>query len=202
MVVKRGSSPHTWGIRDTDIFSAAVVRFIPTYVGHTWRVFLLERSETVHPHIRGAYRRGRYSEADSYGSSPHTWGIRTASTEYRSGLRFIPTYVGHTTIPSLSTVQYAVHPHIRGAYSACCGAGWLDPVHPHIRGAYQCLRHQEFRKTGSSPHTWGIQAVRELRRAIQRFIPTYVGHTPRRGFTASTISVHPHIRGAYLIKWD
>ena len=100
-------------------------------------------------------------------------------------------------VPSLSTVQYAVHPHIRGAYSACCGAGWLDPVHPHIRGAYQCLRHQEFRKTGSSPHTWGIQAVRELRRAIQRFIPTYVGHTPRRGFTASTISVHPHIRGAY-----
>ena len=31
----------------------------------------------------------------------------------------------------------------------------------------------------------------------KRFIPTYVGHTPRRGFTASTISVHPHIRGAY-----
>ena len=136
MVVKRGSSPHTWGIRDTDIFSAAVVRFIPTYVGHTWRVFLLERSETVHPHIRGAYRRGRYSEADSYGSSPHTWGIRTASTEYRSGLRFIPTYVGHTTIPSLSTVQYAVHPHIRGAYGPV--------VIPGIK--YR----------GSSPHTWGI----------------------------------------------
>ena len=50
---------------------------------------------------------------------------------------------------------------------------------------------------GSSPHTWGIQYRRKQDRGQTRFIPTYVGHTIQRYWTAVLPSVHPHIRGAY-----
>ena len=52
------------------------LRFIPTYVGHTW----LREDET----------RARD------GSSPHTWGIPGNDRSTIHTLRFIPTYVGHT----------------------------------------------------------------------------------------------------------
>ena len=52
-----GSSPHTWGILNTQWVRSRCSRFIPTYVGHT-------SSQSI-PH--GLPR----------GSSPHTWGIRS-----------------------------------------------------------------------------------------------------------------------------
>ena len=72
-----------------------------------------------------------------------------------------------------------VHPHIHGAYSICCG-------------------RRPAQSAGSSPHTWGIQAVNLLRPQIIRFIPTYMGHTPGSRCPAHCGSVHPHIRGAYF----
>ena len=172
-----GSSPHTWGIQIYGMLFLIKLRFIPTYVGHTTAPELNGPTPTVHPHIRGAYRRGRYSEADSYGSSPHTWGIRAGGTIPRpSGgssphtwgipahpisrnqlLRFIPTYVGHT--------------------AACA-----------------MMLGSTF---GSSPHTWGIRPPKHSVFVIQRFIPTYVGHTVTHLYRDTLSSVHPHIRGAY-----
>ena len=92
-------------------------------------------------------------------------------------VRFIPTYVGHTSAPGT-------------APKGC-------PVHPHIRGAYVDMMHQISRHGGSSPHTWGIPAPPPGIYATPRFIPTYVGHTPRSCSLWSPITVHPHIRGAY-----
>ena len=133
----------------------------------------------------------------------------------------------------------AVHPHIRGAYSATTSANGLPTVHPHIRGAYNdhcaftgidagsspptwgilaslggqslALRfiptyvgHTQKRMPargltiGSSPPTWGIPSPCTRTSNHSRFIPTYVGHTPLRTVRENFITVHPHIRGAYL----
>ena len=51
---------------------------------------------------------------------------------------------------------------------------------------------------GSSPHTWGIQKLAALVPVDERFIPTYVGHTPSHALLVSLSAVHPHIRGAYI----
>ena len=50
-----GSSPPTWGIRRRLGFFTRRVRFIPTYVGHTWPGYPPSGISTVHPHLRGAY---------------------------------------------------------------------------------------------------------------------------------------------------
>lgn len=71
------------------------------------------------------------------GSSPHTWGIRLGV----GGLH----------------ANFAVHPHIRGAY---------DIIHQGMKWGF-----------GSSPHTWGILDVGQDGDFCIRFIPTYVGHT-------------------------
>ena len=74
--VAPGSSPHTWGILQRVRSGLNIVRFIPTYVGHT------ECSEVrFFVHI---------------GSSPHTWGIHRVLALGLGKNRFIPTYVGHT----------------------------------------------------------------------------------------------------------
>ena len=54
-------------------------------------------------------------------------------------------------------------------------------------------------KAGSSPHTWGIRPAALCILKIPRFIPTYVGHTTYAKLKSKLISVHPHIRGAYLV---
>ena len=111
------------------------------------------------------------------GSSPPTWGIPSPCTRTSNHSRFIPTYVGHTPLRTVRENFITVHPHIRGAY-----------LRPHT---------SRYSGIGSSPHTWGIQAVNLLRPQIIRFIPTYVGHTPGSRCPAHCGSVHPHIRGAY-----
>ena len=133
------------------------LRFIPTYVGHTSFSHPRERSPAVHPHIRGAYDCGVQIVHSVFGSSPHTWGIRYRAN-YCIGYR-------------------AVHPHIRGAYTSRQQAGEGQP--------------------GSSPHTWGILPCVSARPPWWRFIPTYVGHTRVSGGVKANVKVHPHIRGAY-----
>ena len=132
------------------------------------------------------------------GSSPPMLGIPLSAPGGDLSKWFIPTYVGHTT-----------------PWRSFCPA---RPVHPHLRGAYPYKKSADFTAYGSSPHTWGIPAVRafmapafpvhpHIRGAYghrcrdgahaQRFIPTYVGHTAGRSDKCGGCTVHPHIRGAY-----
>ena len=54
-------------------------------------------------------------------------------------------------------------------------------------------------RIGSSPRTWGTLAeAKELYR-YWRFIPTHVGNTRARRYTASALSVHPHARGEHTL---
>ena len=50
-----GSSPPTWGIQRLQISTGQLLRFIPTYVGHTRHRPRPAVSAPVHPHLRGAY---------------------------------------------------------------------------------------------------------------------------------------------------
>ena len=73
---QNGSSPPTWGIRVNKDVTQAARGFIPTYVGHTTTPCSSDSHESVHPHLRGAYKAGSLSILFSSGSSPPTWGIR------------------------------------------------------------------------------------------------------------------------------
>ena len=148
-------------------------------MGHTTPVPGSGLPPTVHPHIRGAYSASIQDIQTGNGSSPHTWGIPSISAFIICGFRFIPTYVGHTMIETGNFNKSPVHPHIRGAYKLCVG------FHPPGRG--------------SSPHTWGIPGVPKRKSRKVRFIPTYVGHTTSSGRPESIKTVHPHIRGAYIV---
>ena len=51
--------------------------------------------------------------------------------------------------------------------------------------------------SGSSPRAWGLHHPPGGRRGVDRFIPTCVGLTPRRGCCTRPSAVHPHVRRAY-----
>ena len=136
---------------------------------------------------------------------------------------FIPTYVGHTRAVNPVNIYCPVHPHMRGAYHrARNGVAYVArfiptyvghtgigfdrynalSVHPHLRGAYRRPSTSMACCRGSSPPTWGIPCTLSAFLTAFRFIPTYVGHTlcPARSHTS--VTVHPHLRGAYApVSW-
>ena len=73
------------------------------------------------------------------------------------------------------------------------------PVHPHLCWAYPSLHLAAISQNGSSPHTWGIRFFQPLLVSFPRFIPTYVGHTWADLLKFMSRTVHPHIRGAYVL---
>ena len=147
-------------------------------MGHTLLPAASCAVPTVHPHIRGAYLFAVTLTGKQGGSSPHTWGIQLLGIRLFRGKRFIPTYVGHT---------FHVRWHVHSL-----------PVHPHIRGAYAGADRDRVQRRGSSPHTWGIRRPGRCRGRQFRFIPTYVGHTWASSASTQGLSVHPHLRGAYV----
>ena len=194
-----GSSPHTWGIRRLRSNHRIGRRFIPTYVGYTHANNPAISRCTVHPHIRGAYSVYPSFLPSVFGSSPPTWGIRLHCFSAVPNDRFIPTYVGHTVSPNATMRPASVHPHLRGAYGRRPVGAERRPVHPHLRGAYG--------PRGAAAATG------------RRFIPTYVGHTDGLGELSPgpagsspptwgirqklnngdpSQAVHPHLRGAYV----
>ena len=71
--------------------------------------------------------------------------------------------------------QSRVHPHVGG-----------DHDHPHKNGRGPC---------GSSPRGWGPLTTSGTSVLYHRFIPTWVGTTPRIRRGATNHAVHPHVGG-------
>ena len=218
MSLSYGSSPHTWGIPSVVQAKRPAGRFIPTYVGHTsmparWATqrtvhphihgatsstCQMVARTSVHPHIRGAYLKIRVRQPRTRGSSPPTWGIRTASSVDKQGLPVHPHLRGaYTRAIHFTTPPCGSSPHTWGIHDVCIfctGYSRFIPtyvghtvsqspnncsasVHPHIRGAYHCPGVPGGKPGGSSPHTWGIRFTSSINSCRRRFIPTYVGHT-------------------------
>ena len=148
------SSPHTWGIPGSITWSqqwrtvhphlrgaygtpprhaVQKQRFIPTCVGHTPAPPHPAPCRSVHPHMRRAYRFTAPFWASVPGSSPHPWGIRAGQGAVWPGLRFIPTYVGHTNpTPAPGPPSCGSSPHTWGipapARPRCLGTRFI-PTH-------------------------------------------------------------------------
>ena len=73
---EHGSSPHTWGILRIAAPIRTPTRFIPTYVGHTWRRNRLRNGTRFIPTYVGHTLSPCWANRKPCGSSPHTWGIR------------------------------------------------------------------------------------------------------------------------------
>ena len=196
-----GSSPHTWGIRSIVCSIGLLSGSSPLTWGIRAHWSCWPGPFSVHPHLRGAYGVVLDQVDLDLGSSPHTWGIRGRRCNiccpgpvhphirgaYLNGsgaggilYRFIPTYVGHTSVPGWRPGCRRFIPTYVGHTRESCTICKLVTVHPHIRGAYGCSE--------------GL-LVRQ-----KRFIPTYVGHTRISFGFCLHLAVHPHIRGAYCQK--
>ena len=114
------------------------------------------------------------------GSPPHAWGIHSPAGHLSEPARFTPTCVGNTSTVLSRTA--------------------LTPVHPHMRGEYFIISDERRTRFGSPPHAWGIPL--EVIRVCEtvRFTPTCVGNTPPRRTGRRARSVHPHMRGEYLMS--
>ena len=90
-----GSSPRTWGTRQTATSRAVAIRFIPTYMGNARQSSKMPRNWSVHPHVHG--ERSPWDEwmRLAVGSSPRTWGTQWMRLAVLPGSRFIPTYMGN-----------------------------------------------------------------------------------------------------------
>ena len=152
-----GSSPRTWGTRETAEQYEVDIRFIPTHVGNTSCACGPASRFTVHPHARGEHLNARHICEAILGSSPRTWGTRRTALVSQRLQRFIPTHVGNTR---------AVHRPRRAG-----------PVHPHARGEHLDAPLLASRPGGSSPRTWGTLNGVASKNRQTRFIPTHVGNT-------------------------
>ena len=136
-VSSRGSSPRAWG-------RCGVCR-------------CFSQTNAVHPHVRGADRRGCRTNTRACGSSPRAWGRFCEHLSEREVIPVHPHVRGaDTLVTTMKCMIPSVHPHVRGADASCgasCGAGrgsspraWgrcihrsprgrRGPVHPHVRGA-------------------------------------------------------------------
>ena len=176
-IVRAGSSPRAWGIPVKKHPPCPPRRFIPTCVGNTAPVISRMSRKSVHPHVRGEYRKSGMASSRARGSSPRAWGIQHLGHGRLVYQRFIPTCVGNTWL-----------------------ADWLEiesPVHPHVRGEYTYTLDDAARKGGSSPRAWGIRMYWSNTLGRIRFIPTCVGNTWLADWLEIESPVHPHVRGEY-----
>ncbi len=174
-----GSPPRVWGILDPQKLPASPHRFTPTCVGNTSRSLSRTRTISVHPHVCGEYlirgnnghmgigspprvwgiRASRFKSLRETGSPPRVWGIRSDRLTFHGNLRFTPTCVGNTYLPSVRARLLAVHPHVCGEYL--------------IEAASEASTY------GSPPRVWGILSHQLVSTASCRFTPTCVGNTLR-----------------------
>ena len=152
-----GSSPRMWGTRGNLVNGHASGRFIPTHVGNTTLGVRVWRHSPVHPHACGEHVRPQKPSKEKTGSSPRMWGTLVAQGSYYGRIRFIPTHVGNTRIPSVTATPLPVHPHAWGEHSL------------GSRTSTVCR--------GSSPRMWGTRHIHGIRDVLRRFIPTHVGNT-------------------------
>ena len=146
------------------------------------------------------------------------WGLRLLLRLLRCIRRFIPTHVGFTSFPPLTSSASAVHPHACGVYITTFASRipyrgssprmWglrscrrtrqgRCTVHPHAYGVYPVMASTATVICGSSPRMWGLLLPARVRPLSRRFIPTHVGFTtPPFKFTI-LMTVHPHACGVY-----
>ena len=152
-----GSSPHTRGALVHVYLIAYALGIIPAYAGSTLRWTPTTRTSRDHPRIRGEHSSAASTTIARMGSSPHTRGARSHTSEDSAHARIIPAYAGSTFKAVRVPSRYGDHPRIRGEH--------LIP----IVCAYNLM--------GSSPHTRGAHVGEAADTRAFGIIPAYAGST-------------------------
>ncbi len=154
----------------------------------------------VHPHACGEYEEGGVHTNVASGPSPRVWGILVVWIRHRAGLRSIPTRVGNTSPLSYSLRRPRSIPTPVGNTVGPAQSLSLTAVHPHACGEYGGWSMPDKTKNGPSPRVWGILGIGGRTCFTLRSIPTRVGNISLYLYTCTTITVHPHACGEYLVK--
>jgi len=91
-----GSSPRLWGTPWVAGIPWTPGRFIPTPVGNTVALNIINWLNPVHPHACGEHVEATIRLLDATGSSPRLWGTLADLILDEDIHRFIPTPVGNT----------------------------------------------------------------------------------------------------------
>ena len=168
-----GSSPHTRGALESDVYDWKHSGIIPAYAGSTDVFPLAGDIVPDHPRIRGEHYYLPYRRVTYRGSSPHTRGAPHAGVHVARRPRIIPAYAGSTT-STVSTPPWrrGSSPHTRGAPPG----GTRSFVRARIIPAYAGSTAKQALNTvygkGSSPHTRGAPVDYE-------YLTTYYEDHPR-----------------------
>ena len=86
-----------WGLHHLAGPHPVPARFIPTYVGFTYRAETPKSYPTVHPHVCGVYGKiAKLVNLDRRSIPPYVGFTSRSRHALSSIIRFIPTYVGFT----------------------------------------------------------------------------------------------------------
>ncbi len=170
-----GPSPRAWGKRSRASPGSACWRTIPTCVGKTLYLAVLEHASMDHPHVRGENGHAVLVHHDHGGPSPRAWGKRRHEPALFQPSGTIPTCVGKTSLWSSGPRSNSDHPHVRGEnpQNASCWNG----------------------VNGPSPRAWGKRCAHDLYHRLRRTIPTCVGKTVGNDHAHLQSRDHPHVRG-------
>ena len=173
-----GSSPHARGTLLGGFGLRPEPRFIPACAGNAPPSDRPVSPPAVHPRMRGERPYIWDETMASFGSSPHARGTHAGRIVQERGSRFIPACAGNARPWRRRSDKASVHPRMRGERLG-------EPVVNPDGG-------------GSSPHARGTHLLGLGHGLVQRFIPAYAGNAFGVLLNASSISVHPRMRGERL----
>ena len=178
VVTTSGSSPHTRGLHGGRGPAGAGGRIIPAHAGFTPRWWGTRAGVSDHPRTRGVYYKYETEGTYTYGSSPHTRGLRDRFWWDAGETGIIPAHAGFTRTGPPPGRRPGDHPRTRGVY-----------VPREETGGWEA---------GSSPHTRGLLHGTLIRSPLSRIIPAHAGFTHGRQAARPEFVDHPRTRGVYF----
>ena len=212
-----GSSPRTWGTRNTTGGPVPGIRFIPTYMGNAWTDCCRNKPGSVHPHVHGERCSPKSASSSCCGSSPRTWGTRPRCPrglsrtavhphvhgERDNGIEIHITDIGSSprtwgtpgTVPAGSARSRFIPTYMGNAH-VLLNLKEVPTVHPHVHGERVMRINPHAKPTGSSPRTWGTRALTVSRCAGCTVHPHVHGErSPRRSLPAACAGSSPRTWG-------
>ena len=173
-----GSSPHTRGLPAVCVWDGGQGGIIPAHAGFTSPPLVGVRGCEDHPRTRGVYPIAVATTSGSYGSSPHTRGLRVRAAPARPSAPDHPRTRGvYIVIVLASPHTRGSSPHTRGLLIGATGHVGSRVDHPRTRGVYCLSVHQD-----PTQH---------------RIIPAHAGFTRRPVLCPVPARDHPRTRGVY-----
>ena len=117
LLLLRGSSPLSRGIRSDRRRQLRRVRIIPALAGNTQHLPRRSSTRSDHPRSRGEYRVGLCLTGLLGGSSPLSRGILVRVARQSHWPWIIPALAGNTRVFRSATVDPMDHPRSRGEYT-------------------------------------------------------------------------------------